>query len=62
VVAAKEPIREEPVIEERPPRPVWPFVVGGVGVAVAAGVVAGFFLSQPPELKLPPADRTERLP
>lgn len=62
VVAAREPVREEPVIEERPPRAVWPFVVGGVGVAVAAGVVAGIVLSQPPALKLPPADRTERLP
>lgn len=40
---------------------VWPWVVGGVGV-VAAGVVAGVLLAQPPELKLPPADRTGQLP
>ncbi len=61
VAAAREPVREEPELEEHH-RPVWPFVVGGVGVAVAAGVVAGIMLSKPPELKLPPADRTERLP
>lgn len=42
--------------------PKMPLVVGGVGLAVAAGVVAGIILSKPPELKLPPADRTERLP
>jgi hypothetical protein len=68
VVAAKEPARSRQP-EERPEerlegrsRPKWPLVVGGVGVAVAAGVVAGIFLSKPPELKLPSADRTERLP
>ncbi|WP_224240530.1 hypothetical protein [Hyalangium gracile] len=60
VVAAREPVREEHLEEQ--PRPVWPFVVGGVGLAVAAGVVTGIVLSQPPALKLPPADRTERLP
>lgn len=42
--------------------PKMPLVVGGVGLAVAAGVVAGIILSKPPELKLPAADRTERLP
>jgi tetratricopeptide (TPR) repeat protein len=42
--------------------PKTPLIVGGVGLAVAAGVVAGIILSKPPELKLPPADRTERLP
>jgi len=46
--------------EERT-RPVWPWVAGSVGV-VAAGVVAGILLTQPAELKLPPAQRTERLP
>lgn len=46
--------------EERT-RPVWPWVAGGVGV-VAAGVVAGILLTQPAELNLPPARRTERLP
>ncbi|MFL5347559.1 MAG: hypothetical protein ACJ8AT_22465 [Hyalangium sp.] len=61
VKAAKEPVREEVAVEERH-RPVWPFVVGGAGLVVAAGVVAGIVLSQPPELKLPPADRTGRLP
>jgi tetratricopeptide (TPR) repeat protein len=59
VVAAEEPPREEVSVERS--RPVWPWVAGGVGV-VAAGVVAGIFLSQPAELKLPPAQRTERLP
>lgn len=39
-----------------------PLVIGGVGLAVTAGVVAGIILSKPPELKLPSADRTERLP
>lgn len=53
-----------PGVEERVEegRPVWPFVVGGVGLAAAAGVVLGVVLSQPPPLALPPADRTERLP
>ncbi len=59
VVAAQEAGRGEDFIEEG--RPVWPWVAGGVGL-VAAGVVAGFFLAQPPALKLPSADRTERLP
>lgn len=40
---------------------VWPWVLGGAGV-VAAGVVAGFLLAQPPPLNLPAADRTQRLP
>jgi len=64
VVAAKEPVREERPQEqlERRSRPTWPLVVGGVGLAVAAGVVAGIVLTQPAELKLPSADRTERLP
>jgi hypothetical protein len=47
---------------EKRPIPKMPLVVGGVGLALAAGVVAGIVLSKPPELKLPPADRTERLP
>jgi tetratricopeptide (TPR) repeat protein len=52
-----------PVVRrESRPIPKWPLVVGGVGLAVAAGVVAGVVLAQPSELKLPPADRTGRLP
>jgi hypothetical protein len=43
-------------------KPKWPLVVGGVGLAVAAGVVAGIVLAQPPDLRMPPADRTGRLP
>jgi tetratricopeptide (TPR) repeat protein len=60
VVAAQEPAHDERLEESH--RPVWPFVVGGVGLAVAAGVVTGLVLSQPSELKLPSADRTGRLP
>jgi tetratricopeptide (TPR) repeat protein len=59
VAAARESAREEPS-EERSGSAL-PWVLGGVGV-VAAGVVAGILLSQPPELDLPPAQRTERLP
>lgn len=59
VVAAQPPRVER---RESRPIPKWPLVVGGVGLAVAAGVVAGIVLAQPSELKLPPADRTERLP
>jgi hypothetical protein len=59
VVAAQESAREDSS-EERP-RSALPWVLGGVGV-VAAGVVAGIVLSQPPALRLPPAQRTERLP
>jgi hypothetical protein len=60
VVAAQPPAR----VEKRESRPIskTPFIVGGVGLAVAAGVVAGIVLAQPSELKLPPADRTGRLP
>ena len=68
VVSAQEPARAKQP-EARPEArvegrsvPKWPLVAGGVGLAVAAGVVAGIVLSQPPELKLPSADRTERLP
>jgi hypothetical protein len=59
VAAAQESAREEGS-EERP-RSALPWVLGGVGI-VAAGVVAGIVLSQPPALQLPPAQRTERLP
>jgi tetratricopeptide (TPR) repeat protein len=59
VASARDAAREEGS-EERT-RPVWPWVGGGVGV-VAAGVVAGILLTQPAELRLPPAQRTERLP
>lgn len=61
VVAAQPPR----VARQRDPGPVLNvpvLVIGGVGLAVAAGVVAGIVLSRPSELKLPPADRTERLP
>lgn len=61
VVAAQPPPR---VAKPREPIrvPKLPLVIGGVGLAVAAGVVAGIVLTRPSELKLPPADRTERLP
>jgi hypothetical protein len=66
VVSAQppKPIPAHPAPAPREERriPKVPLVVGGVGLAVAAGVVAGIILSKPPELKLPPADRTERLP
>ena len=59
VVAAKP---ASAVRRESRPIPKLPLVVGGVGLAVAAGVVAGIVLAQPSELKLPQADRTQRLP
>lgn len=59
VASARDSAREDGS-EERA-RPVWPWVAGGVGV-VAAGVVAGILLTQPAQLNLPPARRTERLP
>jgi hypothetical protein len=59
-VAAAKPTPA--VRRESRPIPKLPLVVGGVGLAVAAGVVAGIVLAQPSELKLPPADRTQRLP
>ncbi|WP_164021532.1 hypothetical protein [Pyxidicoccus trucidator] len=63
VAAAREPARPVPEVhEEDGSRPLWPFVVGGVGLAAAAGVVLGVVLSQPEPLALPAADRTERLP
>ncbi|XXF78193.1 hypothetical protein P2318_00105 [Myxococcaceae bacterium GXIMD 01537] len=52
---------EGPVVEEGRGGRVWPWILGGVGV-VAAGVVAGIVIAQPPPLNLPPADRTGRLP
>ncbi|MBI3182883.1 MAG: tetratricopeptide repeat protein [Myxococcales bacterium] len=53
---------EEPP-EEPPPRenPRWPIFLGA-GAAVGVGIVAAVLLSQPPELKLPAADRTRQLP
>ncbi len=61
VAAAKPPPR---AVQPREPLriPKLPLVVGGVGLAVAAGVVTGIILSRPSELRLPSADRTERLP
>ncbi|MCP3165940.1 hypothetical protein [Myxococcus qinghaiensis] len=51
----------ETVVEEAPRGALWPYVVGGVGLA-AAGVVLGVVLTRPEALALPAADRTERLP
>ncbi|AGC41376.1 hypothetical protein MYSTI_00017 [Myxococcus stipitatus DSM 14675] len=55
------PLASAASVEEAPRGGLWPYVVGGVGLA-AAGVVLGVVLTRPESLVLPVADRSERLP
>ncbi|MFZ5471473.1 MAG: tetratricopeptide repeat protein [Myxococcota bacterium] len=64
VPAVRNLTRKEPRLEQRPPSEDsswWPILVG-TGVVIGAGLAAAAVITQPPPLKLPPADRTSGLP